>query len=63
MDRLWLFVALISAVECLYFHIPQTQKKCFIEDIPDETIVVGEIIGSTIMANEVPKCADHLKAA
>ena len=25
----------------LYFHIGETEKKCFIEDIPDETMVVG----------------------
>jgi len=28
----------------LYFHIGETEKKCFIEDIPDETMVVGEIL-------------------
>ena len=27
----------------LYFHIGETEKKCFIEDIPDDTLVVGEI--------------------
>ena len=26
----------------LYFHIGETEKKCFIEEIPDETMVVGE---------------------
>ncbi|CAG5127823.1 unnamed protein product [Candidula unifasciata] len=25
----------------LYFHIGETEKKCFIEEIPDETMVVG----------------------
>jgi orotidine-5'-phosphate decarboxylase len=25
----------------LYFHIGETEKKCFIEELPDETMVVG----------------------
>lgn len=25
----------------LYFHIAETEKKCFIEEIPDETTVLG----------------------
>ena len=26
----------------LYFHIGETERKCFIEEIPDETMVTGE---------------------
>lgn len=26
----------------LYFHMGETEKKCFIEEIPDETMVTGE---------------------
>lgn len=33
--------ACISTVSALYFHIGETEKKCFIEEIPDETMVVG----------------------
>lgn len=29
-------------VEGLYFHIGETERKCFIEEIPDETMVTGE---------------------
>ena len=25
----------------LYFHMGETEKKCFIEEIPDETMVIG----------------------
>lgn len=25
----------------LYFHIGETERKCFIEEIPDETTVIG----------------------
>ncbi|XP_034511615.1 transmembrane emp24 domain-containing protein 9-like [Ailuropoda melanoleuca] len=25
----------------LYFHIRETEKECFIEEIPDETMVIG----------------------
>jgi len=26
---------------CLYFHIAETERKCFIEEIPDQTMVIG----------------------
>lgn len=29
-------------VSSLYFHIGETEKKCFIEEIPDETMIIGE---------------------
>lgn len=25
----------------LYFHIAETERKCFMEEIPDETMVIG----------------------
>jgi len=28
----------------LYFHIRETEEKCFIEEVPDETMVVGTLI-------------------
>lgn len=33
---------LIINVESLYFHIRETERKCFIEEVPDDTLVVGE---------------------
>ena len=27
----------------LYFHIGETERKCFIEEIPDETMVTGKL--------------------
>merc|ERR1712076_229680 len=36
----FVFVALPVA-QGLYFHIGETERKCFIEEIPDETMVVG----------------------
>ena len=36
-----LFVMAISPISGLYFHISETEKKCFIEEIPDETMVIG----------------------
>ena len=29
-------------VEALYFHIKETERKCFIEEVPDDTLVVGK---------------------
>lgn len=31
-----------SFVSALYFHIGETEKKCFIEEIPDETMIIGQ---------------------
>lgn len=32
----------LNKVDALYFHIRETEKKCFIEEVPDETLVVGK---------------------
>ncbi|XP_051516592.1 transmembrane emp24 domain-containing protein 4-like [Myxocyprinus asiaticus] len=32
----------LSPSQALYFHIRETEKKCFIEEIPDETMVIGK---------------------
>lgn len=31
-------------VSSLYFHIGETEKKCFIEEIPDETMIIGKCL-------------------
>ncbi|OQV24512.1 Transmembrane emp24 domain-containing protein 9 [Hypsibius exemplaris] len=33
---------LICSSNGLYFHLGETEKKCFLEEIPDETMVVGK---------------------
>ena len=46
MDRLpllWLMLlSVMPFASSLYFHIAETERKCFIEEIPDETMVIGE---------------------
>jgi hypothetical protein len=37
-----LLALLCCQVNCLYFHIRETERKCFIEEVPDETLVVGK---------------------
>lgn len=39
---LLLLLQLISRTDSLYFHIAETERKCFIEEIPDETLVIGK---------------------
>ena len=36
-----LFLFLLPISSGLYFHIGETERKCFIEEIPDETMVIG----------------------
>uniref|UniRef100_A0A6I8NTQ4 DEAD-box helicase 56 n=1 Tax=Ornithorhynchus anatinus TaxID=9258 RepID=A0A6I8NTQ4_ORNAN len=43
---MWRSALLLSALcaasaQGLYFHIGETEKRCFIEEIPDETMVIG----------------------
>lgn len=40
--RVILIFAWIYPSYALYFHIGETEKKCFIEEIPDETMVIGK---------------------
>lgn len=37
-----LVVVIVQLANGLYFHIAETERKCFIEEIPDETTVLGE---------------------
>ena len=39
-------VLCISACHGLYFHIGETEQKCFIEEVPSETMIVGELSGA-----------------
>lgn len=32
---------ILKGTSGLYFHIAETERKCFIEEIPDETTVIG----------------------
>lgn len=34
-------LCILHASSGLYFHIAETERKCFIEEIPDETMVMG----------------------
>ncbi|KAK7479357.1 hypothetical protein BaRGS_00029435 [Batillaria attramentaria] len=49
---LFAIFSLFLTSSALYFHIGETERKCFIEEIPDETMVVGnykvEIFDSNI---------------
>lgn len=37
-----LLTFLLQLANALYFHIAETERKCFIEEIPDETTVIGK---------------------
>lgn len=45
---LFALLVVIGASSALYFHIGETERKCFIEEIPDETTVIGNHICSLI---------------
>lgn len=53
---LLLFVWL-SPSQALYFHIGETEKKCFIEEIPDETMVIGMFIVKFSLCDRLPMSA------
>ncbi|CAD5112953.1 DgyrCDS2161 [Dimorphilus gyrociliatus] len=37
-----LLYSMLYSCSALYFHIAETEKKCFIEEVPDETMIVGK---------------------
>lgn len=37
----------LHLTQALYFHIAETERKCFIEEVPDETTVIGMHLWST----------------
>lgn len=45
-------LVIADSATALYFHIGETERKCFIEEIPDETNVIGKnifIVFSTLI--------------
>ncbi|XP_067938373.1 transmembrane emp24 domain-containing protein eca-like [Watersipora subatra] len=41
LSKLIFLLCSLSSVSSLYFHIQETEKKCFIEEIPEQTMVTG----------------------
>lgn len=41
MQALFVLVACLGVARGLYFHIAETEQKCFIEEVPAETMIVG----------------------
>merc|ERR1712142_408017 len=39
-----LSVAVLAVVNCLYFEITEKDKKCFIEELPDDTQMIGKYL-------------------
>ena len=35
-------LAALPRASGLYFHIQESETKCFIEEVPDETMIVGQ---------------------
>ena len=56
----WIHFFKSNTVSGLYFHIGETERKCFIEEIPDETMVTGnyKVLLSTLKNH--PKIASAL---
>lgn len=44
-----LVIGIVQLANGLYFHIAETERKCFIEEIPDETTVLGKTIPMGMM--------------
>ena len=39
-----IFHFLFVAINCLYFEITEKDKKCFIEELPDDTQMIGKYL-------------------
>ena len=40
-------LACLGVSHGLYFHIGETEQRCFIEEVPQETMIVGKLGGRT----------------
>lgn len=45
----------------LYFHISETELKCFIEEVPAETMIVGELRSRELFLSSTIFCAGKYK--
>lgn len=43
LSALLLLVAYLAGTQALYFYLDGSEKKCFIEDLPKETMVIGRV--------------------
>ena len=41
-SALFLLAAYLTGTQALYFYLEGSEKKCFIEDLPKETMVIGK---------------------
>ena len=55
---LFFLVNILGGVDGLYFHIGETERKCFIEEIPDETMVTGECRKELLLLLELRRPCD-----
>ena len=59
LPALLFLLSLPALVTPLYFHIGETERKCFIEEIPDETMVIGTYAQLALRCKG-PKVKDHI---
>lgn len=50
---IFLVVVIAQLANGLYFHIAETERKCFIEEIPDETTVLGKKVADEKWENSL----------
>ncbi len=55
-----IFVLYLSCVSGLYFHIAETERKCFIEEIPDETMVIGKWFQRNVFVDSLGPKQGHV---
>lgn len=48
-----LVLACLGVSHGLYFHIGETEQRCFIEEVPQETMIVGKLGGGTVGVQSV----------
>lgn len=56
MLKLLLVSALVGGANGLFFHIKQGEVKCFVEEVPDETMVSGESAQHAVSSSHHPLC-------
>lgn len=59
LGRLIALSCLVGAANGLFFHIKQGEVKCFVEEVPDETLVSGKTVPLFFFNTSVVRAQSH----
>ena len=59
---LYILLALSSYVTALHFYLDASERRCFIEELPTDTVVEGELVIEILLYVELSLRSGHYRA-